>query len=68
MWKHKKLEGFLGFKLRAALKQEPWTLMVGVPQEQLARERVEDILKILDQKYGIDRKQQNMRCLDDFSG
>ena len=67
MWRHKKLEGFPGFKLREVLKGEPWTMEAGVPQEQLASEGdVEDILEILDQKYGRDRQQQRMRCLDDF--
>ena len=62
MWSHKKLEG-----LRAALKGEPWTLVAGIPREQLATEGgAEDILEILDQKFEIDRQQQKMKCLDDF--
>ena len=67
MWRHQKLEGFPGFKLREALKRKPWILVAGTHREQLAREGgVEDILEILDQNYGIDRQQQKTRCQDNF--
>ena len=49
-WKEQKIEGYPGFKLRGALKGEPW--------EQVAQEEgIQTILDILDQKYGRDRKQ-----------
>ena len=66
MQRYKKIGRLPGFKLRPALKEEPWTIVAGIPQEQLAMDGVEDILETLDQKYGIDRQQQNTRCLDDF--
>ena len=67
MWRHQNLESFPGFKLRAALKGEPWTVVAGIPRTKLASEGgVEDILEILDQKYGMERQQQKMRCQDDF--
>ena len=44
-WIDKKLGGYPGFKLRIALKEEPWTLVVLLPREQVASEgEIKDML------------------------
>ena len=44
-------------QLRIGKMEEPWTLVAGLPQKQLASERgVKDMLDIFDQKYGMDRQ------------
>ena len=69
MWKDQKLEGYPGFKLRNALKGEPWTLVAGIPRERVAQERrIQDMLDVLDQKYGKDRKQQKIAYLQSRKG
>ena len=48
MWKHKKLGVNSGFKLRVALKGQIWTLVAGLPKEQLAiEEGVEKVLNLI---------------------
>ena len=60
MWRKQRLESYHGFKLRSALKGEPWTLVAEVPREHVASEEgVKDIFDILDQKYGVDVRQEN---------
>ena len=50
----KKLEGYFGFKLRTALKEEPWILVARLPREQVASKGgIKDMLDILDQKYEL---------------
>ena len=39
MWRQQQLEGYPGFKLGAALKVDPWTLVVGIPREQNCQRR-----------------------------
>ena len=67
IWRQQKVEGYPGFRLRAALTGELWTLVAGLSREQLASEKgVEMVLDILDQKYGTEQRQQKIRCLDEF--
>ena len=54
IWRDKKLEGYFGFKLRTALKEEPWILVARLPREQVASKGgIKDMLDILDQKYEL---------------
>ena len=61
-----RLESYHGFKLRSALKGEPWTLVSEVPRGHVASEGVMDTFDILDQKYGVDVEQEKFTYLDEF--
>ena len=40
--------------------------MAGLPREQVAGDGVTEILKILNQKYGVDVEKEKIKCLDEF--
>lgn len=56
-----------GVILRSILTGEAWNLVSGIPIEELRKdEGWQDIIEIMDKKYGEDKKKEKLRVMDEL--
>lgn len=67
LWRNKDSDKYPALTIRGALSGEAWELVGGLSREELsASEGINKIMKVLERKYGQDKKREKMECMNRF--